>query len=67
MQEVLRRKELLARLKVSNTTLYAWIAAGHFPRPIEGGGNVSYWLASEVEAWLQQRVDARGESFALTA
>lgn len=68
MQEVLRRKELLQRLKISNTTLYAWIAAGHFPRPIEGGSsNVSYWLASEVDAWLEQRVAERGDSILATA
>ena len=61
MEELLRRKELLRRLKISNTTLYSWIAAGRFPRPIEGGtASVAYWLASDVEKWYAERVAARG-------
>ena len=68
MQELLRRKELLRKLQISNTTLYAWIAAGRFPRPIEGGtSSVAYWLASDVDAWLADRVAARGELIRATA
>lgn len=68
MQELLRRKELLRRLKISNTTLYAWINAGTFPRPIEGGSaNVVYWLAAEVEKWDQDRIARRGESIRASA
>ena len=63
MQELLRRKELLKRLKISNTTLYAWINAGSFPRPIAGGSaNVTYWLASDVDKWFEDKVAARGDS-----
>jgi predicted DNA-binding transcriptional regulator AlpA len=68
MQEVLRRKELLQRLHISNTTLYAWIGAGKFPRPIQGeSSKVCYWLASDVEKWLAERVVARGEAFRASA
>jgi prophage regulatory protein len=68
MQELLRRKELLKKLQISNTTLYAWIAAGRFPRPIEGGtSSVAYWLASDVDRWCDERVAARGESLRVSA
>jgi prophage regulatory protein len=60
VQELIRRKELLKRLKISNTTLYAWIKSGRFPRPIEGGSEiVTYWLASDVDKWFADRVVAR--------
>lgn len=68
MQEVIRRKQLLQRLHISNTTLYAWIGAGEFPRPIRGeSSNVSYWLASDVDKWFAERVAVRGEAFRASA
>ena len=56
---VYRRKELLELLGISATTLYAWIAEGRFPRPINLGANSVAWLQSEVDACLQERARER--------
>ena len=33
---------------------------GHFPRRIQLGPNRVGWLLSEVEAWINHRIDQRG-------
>jgi predicted DNA-binding transcriptional regulator AlpA len=38
---------------VSAATLYRWIAAGKFPRPIHIGKRVSAWLSDDVDAWIE--------------
>lgn len=37
------------------------MAAGSFPKPIPLGEHAVGWVASEVDAWIQQRIaEARG-------
>ncbi|HCC0207695.1 helix-turn-helix transcriptional regulator [Proteus mirabilis] len=44
---------------------YKLIQEGEFPKPIKLGRS-SRWLRSEVEAWMQARIDeSRGGNFAL--
>ncbi|HCT7898481.1 TPA: AlpA family transcriptional regulator [Enterobacter cloacae] len=51
-------------LGVSDKWIYRLIKDGLFPKPIKLGRS-SRWLQSEVEAWLQARIDAsRGENSA---
>lgn len=52
---VLRRPELLDRLSIGRSTLYAWIADGLFPRPIRIGKRAAGWRQSIVEDWLTRR------------
>ncbi|MCX2867062.1 AlpA family transcriptional regulator [Kluyvera cryocrescens] len=44
-------------LGVSDKWIYRLIKGGIFPKPIKLGRS-SRWLQSEVEAWLQARIDA---------
>lgn len=37
------------------STLYAWMAAGDFPRPYCIGANRRAWKISELEAWRDTR------------
>lgn len=53
-----RASELQARLGVSRTTIYGWVAAGLFPRPILLGPRAVGWIESEVEEWARNRIAA---------
>ena len=47
-------KELIG---VSTATIYRWIEDGEFPKQIKLGANCVRWKASDIEAWLQHRMD----------
>jgi len=53
---ILRRPEVEARTGLSRSTIYLKIAQGSFPKAISLGPRAVGWLATEVEAWLQQQV-----------
>ena len=55
---ILRLPVVMARTGLSRSTIYAKVAAGDFPEPINLGGRAVGWLSDEVEAWLVARVEA---------
>lgn len=60
---ILRRKQVEKRTGLSRSTIYARIAEGTFPRPIDlGGGRAVGWIESEIDAWLQLRIETSRKS-----
>jgi prophage regulatory protein len=57
-EEILRKKRVLERSGMCNSGLYAAIKEGHFPRQIKLSARSVGWLASEVDEWIQRRVEA---------
>ena len=55
---VLRLAAVKNRTGVSRSSIYAWVAAGTFPRPISLGPRAVGWLESEIAEWLQRRIEA---------
>ena len=55
---VLRLPLVKARTGLSRSTIYARIAGGSFPRPLNLGDRAVGWLESEIESWLSSRVEA---------
>lgn len=49
------RQELEKLFKVSTATIYRWIKAGRFPKPVQLGANLVRWKASDIEAWMEER------------
>lgn len=47
----LRRRDVLQRYSISNSTLYGWIAAGRFPPPIPLCGRIVVWCVAALETW----------------
>ena len=61
MSKILKVKEVAEELNVSVQQIYKLVSKGRFPKPIKLGERGSGWLTSEIDAWLQSRVDARDE------
>jgi prophage regulatory protein len=59
---ILRRREVEAATGVRTSRLYELVAAGLFPRPINLSGRAVGWVASEVAAWVAERVQERDRS-----
>ncbi|MDB1124276.1 helix-turn-helix transcriptional regulator [Vibrio algarum] len=43
----------------SRQTIYNWISAGNFPKPISLGANSIGWLQSDCEEWRQKKLSHR--------
>lgn len=58
---ILRLPAVKARTGLSRSTIYLRVAEGAFPGPVRLGGRAVGWLESEVQDWLQRRIDASRE------
>lgn len=59
---VLRRRDVQVRTGLAPSSLYQLIQSGQFPKPIQLSERRVGWLASEVEAWIKARVEARAST-----
>lgn len=62
---LLPRAEVERRCGISRSTIYERMAHGLFPKAVRDLDSPSvWWVESEVDAWIQARIDARsmGES-----
>ena len=59
--KVLKAKQVAEEINVSVPQVYKLVSKGSFPKPIKLGECGSGWLTSEIDDWLQSRVDARDE------
>jgi prophage regulatory protein len=56
MQErIVRRIGVQERTGLSRSTIYAMVALGTFPKPIQLGARAVGWPESEITAWLERR------------
>lgn len=57
-QRVLRLKRVLDKTGDSKSGLYRKIAEGIFPSPIKLSTRSVGWLEDEVDAWIDERIEA---------
>lgn len=53
---LLRLPEVLSRVGLSKSTIYARVAAGSFPASVRLGEKSVAWIEADVEAWIQERI-----------
>ena len=64
MSRILKVKQVAEEINISVAQVYKLVSLGRFPKPIKLGERGSGWLTTEIDAWLQSRVDARDEEVA---
>ena len=64
MTKVLKVTQVAEEINVSVPQVYKLVSLGRFPKPIKLGERGSGWLITEIDAWLQSRVDLRDEEAA---
>ncbi len=57
--KIMRLNEVMARTGLGRSSIYKFIAAGTFPKPIPLGDRAVGWLEEELEKWIADRVAER--------
>ena len=57
--KIQRCPRILERTEWSRSTLYLKVQKGEFPRPIKLGQRSVGWIKSEVDEWLESRIQQR--------
>ena len=59
---ILRLPQVKARTGLSRSTIYARIAKGSFPRPVQlGGVRAVGWVEAQVDGWIAKQIDASAQ------
>ena len=54
---LLRLPDVADRVGLKRSSIYRMIASDQFPSPLKISSQVSAWPESEIEAWIQARID----------
>ena len=54
---ILRFPQVINLTKLARSTIYLRISEGTFPKPFNLGVRTVGWLESDIEDWIQSRVD----------
>ena len=55
---ILRLPTVKARTGLSRSTIYLRISEGSFPAPVSLGSRAVGWIESEIQGWLEDRIQA---------
>jgi prophage regulatory protein len=56
---LIRLKEVMHCSGLARSTIYKYIAANTFPKPVPLGGRAVAWIQAEVDAWINTRIEHR--------
>lgn len=55
---ILRLPQVKARTGLSRSTIYARIAQGSFPKPVQlGGPRAVGWVEAQIDHWIARQID----------
>ena len=57
-QAILRLPAVKARTGLSRSSIYLHASKGEFPKPISIGPRAVGWLDTDIQDWLQKRIEA---------
>ena len=55
---ILRLPTVKGRTGLSRSTIYLRVAEGTFPKAISLGGRAVGWVESEIQQWLEEKIEA---------
>lgn len=58
-ERFLRLSEVIERTGLSRSAIYLSISQGNFPANINLGARSVAWLESEIDTWMQNRINQR--------
>lgn len=61
-QKLLRKKPTLEQTGLTHSSLYELIKKGQFPKPVKLSEKSVAWVESEIQEWIQNRIELRGDT-----
>ncbi|MBU3696567.1 AlpA family transcriptional regulator [Dechloromonas sp.] len=55
LEKVLKKKDVIAITGLSNSSIYLYIKAEKFPKPIKLGARRVGWKESEIQEWIDDK------------
>jgi prophage regulatory protein len=59
--KVIRLTHVMESTGLGRSTIYKYISEGKFPVPLQLSERCVGWLESEVQQWIQARIDIRNK------
>lgn len=59
MSTIIDLARVTAKTTLGRSTVYAYMKAGKFPAPVQVSARRVGWVESEVDAWVEARVESR--------
>lgn len=54
---LLRVKEVVKKTGLGKSTIWSWVKDGKFPKPIKLSERISAWKESDIDAWIEGKID----------
>jgi len=61
LPQIIRRKDIEERLKISRSSIYPMMSQGEFPKPVRLGRRAVGWKSTDIEKWLQDLQDGQND------
>ena len=62
--QLLKLTEVVTKTGLSRSQIYALAQQGRFPKPIKQSERSSAWVASEVDDWIESKIQIRDQEAA---
>lgn len=59
---LIRLRDVMTKTGLSRSYVYALAQKGQFPKPVKLSERSSAWIESEVQSWIDERIEQRGEA-----
>lgn len=57
--KIIRLNEVKESTGLGRSTIYLYIAENRFPKPVPLGDRAVGWISSEVQGWIEERIELR--------